>query len=590
MGKIKKLDKNLINQIAAGEVIDRPSAVVKELVENSIDAGATRIEIEITNECRNIRVADNGGGISADDIELAFSPHATSKIQTQDDLWDINTLGFRGEALASIISVSKVTCISRTQDVANGTKVECANSEIFKSETGCAVGTIMDVKDLFYNTPARLKFLKSERAEYSNIVEMLQNIAISHPEVAITLKNAKTTSIKTTGSDDLATVLMEVYSSTLLEELNEVQKNDELSGLKISGFVSTPDFVRSSRKAIYLFVNGRVVKCPILMKAISLAYENMIPRGKYPFAALSFDLPKNDVDVNVHPTKREIRYTNGNQVFNFVYSAVKRALEAVPKKDVAQVQQSYEPEPVYVQQSISSESESIDFSSMREQMKQASRLYEPVQATMPASVTEGVELKSEVVQSESVESDYKIIGQLKDTYMLLETKDGLQIIDQHIAHERYLYEQLLGKKEISSQLLLVSDVMAVEPSEATLIEENKEILAKYGYNIEFTSEKEVIFRKLPQLVAHRKPQDVLQEILMMLEKSSNNLEKLENEILVSTSCQAAVKANTPLSVWQMRELVEQWKTTKNPQTCPHGRRIAYTIPFKEVGEFFGRMS
>lgn len=600
MAKIKKLDKNLINQIAAGEVIDRPSAVVKELVENSIDAGSSKIEIEITSECRDIRVADNGSGIDEDDIELAFSPHATSKIQTQDDLWDIGTLGFRGEALASIISVAKVSCTSKTQNSDVGTKVECKNSEVSKTQTGCAVGTIMEVKDLFYNTPARLKFLKSERAEYSNIIEMLQNIAISHPEVAIILKNQKTTSLKTTGSDDLATVLMEIYSPDLLKELNKVEKTDELSGLKIEGFVSSPDFVRSNRKAIYLFVNGRVVKCPVLMKAISLAYENLIPRGKHPFAAINLDLPKGDIDVNVHPTKREIRYTNGNQVFNFVYSAVKRALEAAPVKNVeAQETQPelYENKEQYYQPAISNDSGSVDFSSMREQVKQSPRIYEPIGKSLgqeqAAAVYENVAVKSVTVESEAeigAEADFRVIGQLKDTYILLETKEGLQIIDQHIAHERYIYEQLLDKKEVSSQLLLVSDVIEIEPSEIALLEENRDTLAEYGYQIEFTSDKGVIFRKLPQLVAHKNPQELMHEILKALEVSAKtSFEKIGNEILISTSCQAAVKANTPLSVWQMKELVEQWKTTKNPQTCPHGRRIAYTIASKDVAEFFGRM-
>ena len=244
MARIKQLSKHLINQIAAGEVIERPASVVKELTENSIDAGATRVSIEITNECRDIRVADNGCGIHPDDIMLAFSKHATSKIQEDDDLFDIHTLGFRGEALASIISIAKLTCTTRTKDFDTGTKVSCENSEVHQTETGCAVGTIMDIKDLFYNVPVRLKFLKSSNTEFSYIQEVVQSIALSHPDVSIELKKFGKTVLKTTGQNNLTQTIKEVYSSDVTNNLKEVLKTDELSGLKISGFVSTPDYTR----------------------------------------------------------------------------------------------------------------------------------------------------------------------------------------------------------------------------------------------------------------------------------------------------------------------------------------------------------
>ncbi|MEI8377428.1 MAG: DNA mismatch repair endonuclease MutL [bacterium] len=578
MGKIKKLDKNLINQIAAGEVIDRPSAVVKELVENSIDAGATKIEVEIKNECRNIRVADNGSGISADDIELAFAPHATSKISIQEDLWNISTLGFRGEALASIISVSKVICTSRTASDEVGTKVECKNSEIKKTQIGCAVGTIMEVQDLFYNTPVRLKFLKSDRSEYSNIIEMLQNIAISHPEASITLKNEKATSLKTSGSGDLKMILTEIYSDDLINQLKPINKTDTLSNLKITGYASLPSFTRSNKKAVYLFVNGRVVKCPVLLKAISFAYEELIPRGKHPFVAINLDLPKDELDVNVHPTKREIRYQNGNQVFNFVHSAIKQAIEFAPRNEEMSLVSNYASSENFRQGK-----ESIDFASFKEQVSYTPKFYKPLEAQF---VQKNFEIQQEFeFEQEQNQSDYRIIGQFKNTYILLETKDGLQIIDQHIAHERYLYEELLEQNEINSQLILVASPIKLEPSEIAVLEENHEILQKYGYKIEFPNSKEVIFRKLPQIVANKNHKEILEDLLQALEGS---IEKIGNEILISMACHGAIKANEALSFYQIDDLLKKWMKTKNPTTCPHGRIIAHTFDGNTIAGFFGR--
>lgn len=579
MGKIKQLDLNLINQIAAGEVIERPSSVVKELVENSIDAGASKVEIDISNECRNIRVADDGSGISPDDIELAFAPHATSKIATQDDLWNISTLGFRGEALASIISVSKVTCTSRTQDADVGTKVECRDSKVKKSPAGCSVGTIMEIEDLFYNTPVRLKFLKSDRSEYSNIIELLQNIAISHPEVSIVLKNERAVSLKTSGSGNLQTVLSEVYSDDMLNQLKEIKKTDELSHLSIKGFASLPSFTRSNKKAIYLFVNGRVVKCPVLLKAISFSYEELIPRGKHPFVVINLDIPKDELDVNVHPTKREIRYRNGNQVFNFVHSAIKQAIESYSRPVYSQ-KEDYSPSASFSHQD---EEQRVDFASFKEQVRYTPKFYRPLEAEF---VQQNIDITSvQEDYEQELPLDYRIIGQLKNTYILIETKTGLRLVDQHIAHERYLYEELLEQKEISSQLLLVSPSIEIAPSERALLEEHLDVLQKYGYKIEFSSENEAVFRKLPQIVANDSHKEIMQDLIKSLEGS---IEKIGNDILISTACHAAIKANEPLSFAQMNDLIKKWLTTKNPTTCPHGRIIAHDIDISTIAGFFGR--
>lgn len=301
MARIKQLSKHLINQIAAGEVIERPASVVKELVENSIDAGATKVSIEINNDCRDIRVADNGSGIHPDDIMLAFSKHATSKISSDEDLFDIHTMGFRGEALASIISISKLTCTTRTAEFDAGTKVKCENSEVKSAQTGCAVGTIMEIKDLFYNLPARLKFLKSSSTEFSYIQELVQSVALAHPHCALELKKNGKSVLKTSGQNNLLQTIKEVYSADVTQNLKEVLKTDQISGLKISGFVSTPDYTRSSKKSYHIYINSRTVKCPIFQKSIDTAYKSLIANGKYPFVVLNLEIPPSDVDVNVHP-------------------------------------------------------------------------------------------------------------------------------------------------------------------------------------------------------------------------------------------------------------------------------------------------
>ena len=322
MGRVKQLSKHLINQIAAGEVIERPASVVKELVENSVDAGATKISVEITNECRNIRVADNGSGIHPDDIMLAFSKHATSKIENEEDLFDIETLGFRGEALSSIISISKLTCTTRTKDFDNGTKVMCENSEVKQVPSGCAVGTIMEVKDLFYNIPARLKFLRNPNTEFSYIQEIVQAIAIINPHIAFELKKNGKTVLKTTAQEDLKRNLKEIFSQSVTDNLKEVLKTDELAGLKIYGYVSTPDYTRSSKKDYHIYINSRTVKCPVFQKAIDMAYRDLMANGKYPFVVLNLQIPPCDVDVNVHPSKKEVRYRNVNQIFNFIMAGI----------------------------------------------------------------------------------------------------------------------------------------------------------------------------------------------------------------------------------------------------------------------------
>ncbi len=588
MARIQQLSKHLINQIAAGEVIERPASVVKELVENSVDAGATKISVEINNDCRDIRVADNGCGIHPDDIMLAFSKHATSKIATDEDLFNIHTLGFRGEALSSIISISKLTCTTRTKEFETGTKVVCENSEVKKVETGCAVGTIMNIKDLFYNIPARLKFLKSPNTEFSYIQELVQSIALVHPECSFELKKNGKTMLKTSGQNNLLQTVKEVYSADVISHLKEVLKTDALAGLKISGYVSTPDYTRSSKKSYHIYINSRTVKCPVFQKAIDTAYKSLIANGKYPFVVLNLEIPPSDVDVNVHPTKKEVRYKNTNQIFNFIYSSIQAGLSNYVEKqtDEKYIETPKQDNIVDFVQPKMENSREIFFDKQNDTIYISEQLLNKEEQKFNQKEEENTEQKQFFVPvEEEKEPEENIVGQYKNTYILVEKEDGLEIVDQHIAEERYIYEKLMNEKNIVSQMLFVSDVVPVSSTEAELIKENIGKFEKFGYGIEFLKENELIFRKVPQMIAKVNPKEILADIL---ENIDGNIDRLEEKILITTACKASVKAGQKLSTWQMQEIIKKWRTTKMPYTCPHGRPIVKFFPHKEIASFFQR--
>jgi len=605
MRRIKQLSKHLINQIAAGEVIERPASVVKELVENSIDAGASKISVEVSNECRDLRIADNGSGIHPDDISLAFSKHATSKIETDEDLFAISTLGFRGEALSSIISISKLICTTRTKDFDYGTKVECENSQVKNAKTGCAVGTIMDIRNLFYNLPARLKFLKNPKTEFSYIQELMQSLAIVNPQISFELKNNGKTMLKTAGLGDLKMTVKEVYSQDVIDNLKDVLKTDKLSGFKISGFVSTPDYTRSSKKSYHIYINSRTVKCPVFQKSIDTAYKNLIGYGKYPFVVLNLELPPGEIDVNVHPTKKEVRYKNTNQVFNFIYSSIDMALSNLNFGRNREVEATFQAN-TFAMPNISTKDDSDDIYVRDEELVQHTLLSHPSPQPSPARgegenhspfhpftfspsephspLTSHFSPNTQSYSNLAAQSS-NIIGQYKNTYILIEREEGLEIVDQHIAEERFIYEKLKSQKEPASQLLFVSDVLEVSATEAELIRENKEKFEKFGYGIEFLKENQLIFKKVPQLLSKANPKEILTDIL---ENLSGDIDRLEEKILIMTSCKAAVKAGQKLNIWQMEEIIKNWRTCEKPYTCPHGRPISKIIAHKELASFFQR--
>ena len=417
------------------------------------------------------------------------------------------------------------------------------------------------------------------------------------------------TPVKTSGSGDLLCVLTEIYSNSIAGELKKINKSDQLSHLRATGFCSTPEFTRSTKKSIYVFVNNRVVKCPVILKAIDTAYKNMLPAGKYPFVCLNLEIPAKDVDVNVHPTKKEVRYQNPNQIFNFVYSAVTDALSAIRQPAFVQNSDVVLPFGNYSKTGFPADSDRQEIEVNQDEKDEDTvyvssenfeKIYNRNTQQNTAAQTEPLSGKErpfelnvrqidlDIPKTAQIEETINIIGQYRNTYIIFEEDTELKIVDQHIADERYIFEKLqenLKNNDIPSQLLLISDVLHVETADMALLMENTEKLKQFGYEIQQISQNEITFKKVPQVISHIKVKDILSDILENLQGDLNNLEE---KMLVTMSCKAAVKAGAELNLWQMEELIKKWKTTKMPYTCPHGRPIVHSFSEKEIASFFHR--
>lgn len=391
--------------------------------------------------------------------------------------------------------------------------------------------------------------------------------------------------LKTSGQNNLLQTIKEVYSSDVVQNLKEVLKTDELSKLRISGYVSTPNYTRSSKKSYYMYINSRAVKDPVFQKSIDTAYKALIASGKYPFVVLNLEIPPTDVDVNVHPTKKEVRYKNTNQIFNFIYTAIQGGLSNFVEQQVQKFEQ-FKSEPSqnvvdFVQPKLEQKGEAY-FDKKEDTIYISDKAFKNLEEHH-AQTSEQKQFFKPVEKEDEIEEN--IIGQYKNTYILIEKEDGLEIVDQHIAEERYNYEKLRENKEISSQMLFISDVIEVSSSEAELIKENIEKFEKFGFGIEFTKSNEVVFRKVPQILAKVNPKEIISDILENIE---GDIDGLEERIMRTTACKASVKAGQKLSLWQMQEIIKKWRTTKMPYTCPHGRPITHTIKHKEIAGFFQR--
>ncbi len=656
---IRILPPHLINRIAAGEVVERPASVIKELVENALDAGATRIEISASNGGRNLRVADNGSGMTPENAALAFYNHATSKIQDEADLDRITTLGFRGEALASIGAISKLTCWTRRADAPVGTKITVSESgEPLLSETGCAPGTVMEVDDLFYNTPARLKFLKRAQTELGHIEEIVQFLALSHPEVRFSLTVNDKVVLKTSGSNALKRAMEEVLG--LKDEkipLLSIAAEDAELGLSVAGFVSEPGVMKSSKRWLMTYLNGRHVRCAILQKAIEAAYESLLPQGRYPVCVIFVNMPTADVDVNVHPAKREVRYAASNTIFGFVRSGIRNSLSAqgirldaplnIPAAESSAFPVSHwpaspgdlsdqnfsanrMPESSRTPWSPStSGGAGPNYNQLNYQQPASDRLPayrqasyadpQPVQAAlgfyapghslnpMSASTEADLAVDSEdlsVAKPTFANGKFKVIGQLFNTYILLETVQGLLVVDQHIASERDFFESLtrnLTTETPDIQRLVTAMPLTVSPVQRDLLVQYQGAFAKLGFLYDLNPELpenatgglSVQLTGYPLVYAGRdgmfEAGGLFENLLAQLEETGHM--KLDLDHLIATlACHSAVRAGDSLTHSEMDQVIDRWLACRLPWTCPHGRPIAHTISTTELNQFFHRPS
>ena len=591
MSFVHVLDDNTINKIAAGEVVERPASVVKELVENAIDAKADRIEVEImAGGTSFMRVSDNGIGMSREDAEKAILRHATSKIVQVDDLQAIATLGFRGEALPSIASVSRFNLQTRQAGAELGTEIKITGGKTTEiGAAGCNLGTTIRVEDLFFNTPARKKFLKTNNTESGRINEFIIKLAISHPEIAFKLINNNKSSLATPGRGDLKETLQSLYGASVGQSLLPLEFEDE--DIKLWGFVSKPSAIRSSRSWQTFIVNGRIIASRAIAKAIDNAYHALIPKSGYPLIALNIEVPQHTIDVNVHPQKTEMKFEDESRIFKAVYKAV---LDAVrPKGQVGQLGQ-LAAQADHVQQHVEKGLQELNFGQpvmnfpLREE-KPAMTWQEGTTALTQDKSVKSVQ--SVVDEEEKLPTAGMIpIGQVDDTYIIAQDGDSLYIVDQHAAHERVLFDRFSAQAEhIPSQELLVHLILDFSTHESQIIEENLELLAGLGFGLEPSGPNQFRLMEVPADVPSSQAEEFIREVLASMEELHRpTAAELRQAVLATTACKAAIKAGFKLNYRQMEILLQELNDTAMPYTCPHGRPTIIKFSSDELAKMFKR--
>jgi DNA mismatch repair protein MutL len=570
---IKILSEELASQIAAGEVIERPSAVVKELIENSLDAGADQITILIREAGKRlIEVVDNGVGIPADELSLAIHRHATSKLTDVRDLFRVSTLGFRGEALSSIGSVSRMTIISRVTKEDLGESIKVEGGEVRSAASvGIPPGTTVRVEGLFYNVPARLKFLKTDRTEKRHINDVVSRYGLANPEVRIKLYQDGELVLQTSGSGNTREVISSVYGVSTARKMLEVIYQDEFLGIK--GFISPPDLTRSNRREILFYVNGRPVQDPALSSALTGAYHTLIMKGRYPMGVLFLEVPPEKVDVNVHPTKAEVRFEEKGNIFRGVGKAARRALLAhSPVPEISQ----FSGAKIWA-------GSSLDHSQVQRGIDPAWRMLE--------GSYQGPDVGGEQIPASLGTPILRLIGQVGATYLVAEGPDGLYLIDQHAAHERILFEKFLKSKNemILSQILLDPAVVNFSPASADMVNENIEVLQTLGFDIEEFGRGAFKIRAVPGILKSTSPEILLRAAVEDLEVDETPLEKNQERLIIARVCKrAAVKAGQVLSPDEQKQLLLDLESCESPRTCPHGRPTMIHISVDLLEKRFGR--
>ncbi len=618
MNKIQVLSKNVSDKIAAGEVVERPASVIKEFLENSVDAGATVITVEIKNGgIKYMRVTDNGCGMSADDVKLSVLRHATSKISTEEDLSRISTLGFRGEALSSIAAVSKLEIYTKTKDSDIGTHMTAHNGEIVDvSEAGCADGTTVLVRELFSTVPARMKFLKKDYTEAGYIEDIVARLALSNPNISVKLINNGKEIIFTPGDNKLLSAIYAVYGKEIKDAM--IVASYEENGVRVSGACAKAQAARANRNMENFFVNGRYIKSALLSHAVEEAYKNELMVKKFPACVLNVELSPEMVDINIHPTKLEAKFADEKAVYHAVYWAVKNALYSknyIPKVEEKVSQIPYtRPTPQAVKETFSAvkpqvkELPKIDFSKVtpvvhREAPKQeqakisfGENTYKftpqeekPAEVKPLISIIEKTEEppksseKTEPKEENTIKEKpiFKICGQVFNTYIIVEKDGKMLMVDQHAAHERLRYERLLvqyRERNISTQILLMPEIISLTANEFSCFCENKKTINELGYICEEYGEREIIVREIPMEAEESNVAEAVFEILEMLSANRKNIDDdLASRMLYRIACRGAIKANKELNPKEMETLLYQVFMLENINTCPHGRPI--TIEF-----------
>ena len=648
---IHVLDDNTINKIAAGEVVERPASVIKELIENAMDAGATRIEVEImAGGTSFMRVTDNGRGMSAEDAHLAILRHATSKIREVGDLNTIGTLGFRGEALPTIASVSRFTLLTRREGDDLGTRVTITGGrEPDFIEAGCNIGTTVKVEDLFFNTPARKKFLKTNHTEGARINDFIVKLALSRPDIEFHFINNNKMSVVTPGTGNLYDTIQAIYGDKTADSLLGLTLEDE--DIKISGYITKPSMLKSSRAWQTYIVNSRIIQNRAIAKAIDNAYKSLIPKSGFPLAVLCIEVPQRTIDVNVHPQKSELKFEDESRVFKAVYKAVLDAIRPAgrglgevaavvekPEQHVTMEPMQFVPateplaEPIIPQWP---QAEARPAGQPAVQRAQPKTIYEAVHRTAPISartmagfsaaqqslreergaaampdssvldhpgmvaessapaMKSGADAEASPCQEgEVLQYDGSVvpIGQVDLTYIIAQDAKGLYIVDQHAAHERILFDKFSAMAgDIPSQQLLVHQILTFDRKESELVEAHQELFASLGFHMEMSGEREFRLIEVPADVPVSEAEDIIREILTnLMDMHETTAKEIRQACLATTACRAAIKAGEELSFRQMQIILDALAHTDFPYTCPHGRPTILKFSSEELAKMFKR--
>ena len=588
---INVLPPEVAAKIAAGEVVERPASVVKELVENAIDAGARAIRVEARDGGRRlIRVSDDGGGIPADEVPVAFARHATSKLTCVEDLERITTLGFRGEALASIAAVSRLTLVSRPAPQPAGTEARFEGGrQAALGPKGAPTGTTVTVESLFYNVPARLKFLKAPATEAGHIHRVVVNYALAYPELRFHLNLDGRAAFQTVGDGDLYSVLVEVMGLETARQMIEISHQPtapsiQSSAISVNGYVGVPSLHRGQRDRLMFFVNRRWVQDRSLVAAVTQAYHTFLPVGRYPVAVVNVSLDPADVDVNVHPTKSEVKFRDQHQVFSTVQKAVRSAvMAAVP---VPQIGRDFTPSPAHSTGAAGNEAERWRRLTTAGGPAGAAQLGFEAQRTLPDD--ESTSFRPSTGRLPLL----RVVGQVAQTYIVTEGPDGLYLVDQHAAHERVIYEEMLSERasaQVAAQQLLEPVTVELTPAQTAVLEAEAETLAEIGFDVEPFGGTTYRLRAVPEILLRADPATALADILGELAEGAVPLSRQSDERLIVTVCKrAAVKAGQTLSVQEMQELIHNLERCNAPRTCPHGRPTMIHLSAAELAREFGR--